>query len=254
MTQLLYLDDATASTSYSKYRTEIGNAIDELLKTSPHSSTKLPLNLPFAVPGSYVPESKAAESAFSDEQVLTDAIEGMVAVNAGEALGSGFFVTQCYVVTNNHVIQGAEEIILRTNSKHLSVANVVAADSTRDLALLRTSAKGCHQLAIDITGHVKVGEEVFAIGAPMGLTNTVTKGIVSALRQTDSGVSYIQADASVNPGNSGGPLLTRSGKVIGVNTFKLKGAQGLNFAVSASEIVKAFGPYLRASSTAAAVR
>jgi serine protease Do len=179
---------------------------------------------------------------------LTGAIEGLVSVETGEAIGSGFFISQCLVVTNEHVVHGAEAIVLRTSSKHLLVAALVAADEHRDLALLQSNAKNCHQLPLDLTANLKVGDDVYAIGSPLGLTNTVTKSIVSALRCTESGIGYVQADVSINPGNSGGPLLSSSGKVIGVNTFKLKGAQGLNFAVPVSEIAKAFGPHLKLAS------
>jgi serine protease Do len=84
-----------------------------------------------------------------------------------------------------------------------------------------------------------IGQDVYAIGNPLGLTGTVTKGIVSAIRSA-SGRSYIQLDATINPGNSGGPLLDTDGAVIGVTTFKIRGIEGLNFAIAAHEIKNTF--------------
>jgi S1-C subfamily serine protease len=91
----------------------------------------------------------------------------------------------------------------------------------------------------------KLGQDVYAIGNPLGLSNTVTKGIISAHRSTKEGVRYIQLDATINPGNSGGPLLTKSGLVIGVNTFKVGGYEGLNFAISSTEIKESFRKYFQ---------
>ena len=250
LTQLLYLQDVAAQTSYAKYQSELRTVADQMIQKGPGVSNLASVKLPFSAPESYAVASTDVASALSPEQILTSAIEGLVSVDTGESLGSGFFISQCLVVTNEHVVHGADSIVLRTSSKHLLVASLVAADELRDLALLRSNSKGCHELALDLNTRVKIGDDVYAIGSPLGLTNTVTKGIVSALRRTDSGIAYVQADVSINPGNSGGPLLSRSGKVIGVNTFKLKGTQGLGFAVAVSEITKAFAPYLKSTSQA----
>jgi S1-C subfamily serine protease len=187
------------------------------------------------------PSDERSSETFSLETALTSVLS--IETDADKA-GSGFFVSSaCLVVTNEHVINGAEVIILKDVRKKLYTGSIIATDKARDLALLRTNAKTCAPLEIEVPVP-KIGEDVFAIGDPLGLEKTVTKGIVSSFRQTESGVHYIQIDASLNPGNSGGPLLSRRGKVIGVNTFKFKGAQGLNFAVAASEIKTAFRTYL----------
>ncbi len=158
--------------------------------------------------------------------------------------GSGFFVSpSCLLVTNEHVVEGAETIIARTANKKLLSAELVSKDTDRDLALLRTNARSC--LGLSFENNVRVGQEVFAIGSPLGLANTITRGIVSAFRETSSGVHYVQIDAALNPGNSGGPLITNAGSVVGVNTWQFKGAQGLNFAVAASEVKLAFRSFLR---------
>ncbi len=171
-------------------------------------------------------------------------IEGVVSIETDSGAGSGFFVTPgCLVVTNNHVISGAETIVVRTSTKKLLIGRIVEHDNTRDLALLSVGVHGCHYLKLGDPEGTKLGQDVYAIGNPLGLSNTVTKGIISAQRSTKDGVRYIQLDATINPGNSGGPLLTKSGLVIGVNTFKVGGYEGLNFAISAAEIKKAFRRY-----------
>jgi S1-C subfamily serine protease len=181
------------------------------------------------------------------ENVLEHAMEGVVEIETDSgALGSGFFFTSsCMVLTNHHVIEGAETIILRTSSRKLYTAQVLAKDDQRDLALLSTNAHLCNSLELEETEKPHVGQEVFAIGSPLGLSGTVTRGIVSAMRTTSSGVHYIQVDATINPGNSGGPLLSRSGKVLGINTFKLKGFEGLNFAILSSEIKTSFSRFIK---------
>ena len=181
------------------------------------------------------------------ESVLEHAMEGVVEIETDSgALGSGFFFTNaCMVLTNHHVIVGAETIILRTSSKKLYTAQVLAKDDQRDLALLSTNARTCNFLELEERENPHVGQEVFAIGSPLGLSGTVTRGIVSAMRTTSSGIHYIQLDATINPGNSGGPLLSRSGRVLGINTFKLKGYEGLNFAVLSSEVKSSFGRFLK---------
>ena len=173
-------------------------------------------------------------------------IEGVVSIETDSGVGSGFFVTAgCLVVTNNHVVSGADTIVVRTSAKKLLVGRILEHDAVRDLALLTVGMHGCHSLKLGDPERERLGEEVYAIGNPLGLSNTVTKGIISARRSTKDGVRYIQLDATINPGNSGGPLLTKSGSVIGVNTFKVGGYEGLNFAISATEIKEVFRKYLQ---------
>jgi S1-C subfamily serine protease len=173
-------------------------------------------------------------------------IEGVVSIETDSGAGSGFFITPgCLVVTNNHVVEGAETIVVKNSVKKLFVGQVLARDPRRDLALLTLGAHGCHYLKIGDQTQTRIGQEVYAIGNPIGLSNTVTRGIISAYRSTKDGVNYVQLDATINPGNSGGPLLTRTGLTIGINTFKVRGYEGLNFAIAASEIIKAFRPYIQ---------
>ena len=191
-------------------------------------------------------EDNAAPESESPQPSVESFIEGVVSIETDSGVGSGFFVTPgCLVVTNNHVINGADTIVVRTSTKKLLVGRIIEHDTTRDLALLSVGINGCHYLKLGNPDAGRLGQEVYAIGNPLGLSNTVTKGIISAHRNTKDGVRYIQLDATINPGNSGGPLLTKSGLVIGVNTFKVGGYEGLNFAISAAEIKDAFRKYFQ---------
>ncbi|MCI0487518.1 MAG: trypsin-like peptidase domain-containing protein, partial [Blastocatellia bacterium] len=193
-----------------------------------------------AIANDGAPDSTSPKTGF--ESVL----DGVVTVETDTAKGSGFFLTSgCLVITNEHVINGAETIIFRTSTRKLFVAQVLAVDTDRDLALLTSNARSCAPLSLEDTAKISVGQDVFAVGNPLELSGTVTKGIISAIRTTGGGIRLIQVDAAVNPGNSGGPLVSSSGKVLGVNTFKRKGSEGLNFAVASDEIKNAFGRFLR---------
>jgi serine protease Do len=144
------------------------------------------------------------------------------------ASGSGAIISEDgYIVTNNHVVNGADEINVTLNNKKVFKAKLVAADPSSDLAVIKIDAKNLPFLIYGNSDEVKVGQWVLAVGYPLTLETTVTAGIVSAKgrtldinsRQSDSPVeSFIQTDAAVNPGNSGGPLITTDGKLIGINS------------------------------------
>ena len=139
------------------------------------------------------------------------------------AAGSGVIISaDGYIVTNNHVVDGADEltVTLNENSKEYS-ARIIGADKTTDLALIKIDAKDLPAIAIANSDDVKVGEWVLAVGNPLGLNNTVTAGIVSAkARQMGEGVtSMIQTDAAINQGNSGGALVNTNGALIGINAM-----------------------------------
>ena len=139
------------------------------------------------------------------------------------AAGSGVIISaDGYIVTNNHVVDGADEltVTLNENSKEYS-ARIIGADKTTDLALIKIDAKNLPAISIANSDDVKVGEWVLAVGNPLGLNNTVTAGIVSAkARQMGEGVtSMIQTDAAINQGNSGGALVNTNGALIGINAM-----------------------------------
>ncbi|MCE5276974.1 MAG: tetratricopeptide repeat protein [Planctomycetaceae bacterium] len=153
-------------------------------------------------------------------------------------LGSGFFVDAGgLIVTNFHVIKGAEFAAVRLSSgATLFVDGVVATDPDGDLALLKVSGSGYPCLALSKGGLPKVGAAVFAIGNPQGLENTFSSGMVSGHREIKAGMPAIQVTAPISPGSSGGPLLNAGGEIVGVTTAYLGGGQNLNFAVPVSGV------------------
>ncbi len=155
------------------------------------------------------------------------------------SLGSGFIITaDGYVVTNNHVVQGADSITVKMRDNKSYEATFVGADKETDLALLKIeNVNSLPTLSFASSDRLKVGEWVIAIGNPFGLGHTVTAGIVSAKgRVLGAGPydNFIQTDASINPGNSGGPLINMNGKVVGINTAIIPAGQGLGFAIPSS--------------------
>ncbi|MEL6688345.1 MAG: Do family serine endopeptidase [Pseudomonadota bacterium] len=157
-------------------------------------------------------------------------------------LGSGVIVdaSEGLIITNNHVIEGADEIEVRLEDRREFFAEVVGADPQTDLALLKIDARNLQDLAIAEADDVMVGDYVIAVGNPFGLSSTVTSGIVSALgRENRAGggdryENYIQTDAAINPGNSGGALVNSKGELIGINTAIISrsgSSAGIGFAV-----------------------
>ena len=153
------------------------------------------------------------------------------------SLGSGVVVrSDGVIVTNNHVIEGGQEITVSLPDRREFPARIILADPKADLAVLKIDAKDLPTLAISQGEDLQVGDLVLAIGNPFGVGQTVTNGIVSALNRTDvgGGASYIQTDAAINPGNSGGALVDMDGNLIGVNSMILSrsgGSQGVGFAI-----------------------
>lgn len=152
--------------------------------------------------------------------------------------GSGFIVSSDGIImTNAHVVEGADEIIVRLTDKREFKGKVLGSDKQTDIAVIKIEAKNLPVLKIGDSGELKVGEWVAAIGSPFGLDNTVTAGIVSALSRnlpSDQYVPFIQTDVAVNPGNSGGPLFNMKGEVVGINSqiFSTSGGfMGLSFAI-----------------------
>jgi Do/DeqQ family serine protease len=166
---------------------------------------------------------------------------------ASQSQGSGVIVRDDgIVVTNNHVVEGATELVVVLGDRREFPAKVVLTDPRTDLAVLRIDAKGERMTALKFadTSNAQVGDQVLAIGNPFGVGQTVTGGIISALARTDVGITdysfFIQTDASINPGNSGGALVDMNGDLVGVNTaiFSRSGTSaGVGFAIPA-EMVK----------------
>ena len=160
--------------------------------------------------------------------------------NVPRGLGSGFIVSaDGYVLTNAHVVDGADEITVTLHDKREFKAKLLGADKRTDVAVLKIEATGLPSVRIGDSSKIRVGEWVIAIGSPFGLENTVTAGIVSAKsRETGEYLPFIQTDVAVNPGNSGGPLINMRGEVIGINSqiFTTSGAYaGISFAIPIDE-------------------
>jgi S1-C subfamily serine protease len=158
-----------------------------------------------------------------------------------EAGGSGFIISSDgFVITNNHVVSNAERVEVGLMDGRLFEANIIGTDPYTDIAVLKIYADSLKPLRFSDSDKLKVGQIAIAIGNPLGFQYTVTAGVVSALGRTlrsETGRmidDVIQTDASLNPGNSGGPLVNSRGEIIGVNTAVIAAAQGICFAVSAN--------------------
>jgi serine protease Do len=158
-------------------------------------------------------------------------------------VGSGFVLSaDGFIMTNAHVVEGADEVIVTFTDKRELKARIVGSDRRTDVAVVKVDATGLPFVKIGDVNRLKVGEWVMAIGSPFGLENTVTAGIVSA-KQRDTGdyLPFIQTDVAINPGNSGGPLLNLRGEVIGINSqiySRSGGFMGISFAIPIDEAMR----------------
>jgi serine protease Do len=154
------------------------------------------------------------------------------------SLGSGFIISpDGYIMSNSHVVQGADEIVVRTSDRREFLAKVVGSDKRSDIALLKVDAKDLPVVQVGSAKDLEVGEWVLAIGSPFGFDHSATAGIVSAKGRSlpsENYIPFIQTDVAINPGNSGGPLFNLDGKVVGVNSqiySRTGGFMGLSFAI-----------------------
>ncbi|AVO48359.1 serine peptidase [Melaminivora suipulveris] len=158
-------------------------------------------------------------------------------------VGSGFILSSDgFVMTNAHVVEGAEEVIVTLTDKREFKAKIIGADKRTDVAVVKIEATGLPAVKVGDVSRLKAGEWVMAIGSPFGLDNTVTAGIVSA-KQRDTGdyLPFIQTDVAINPGNSGGPLINMRGEVVGINSqiySRSGGFMGISFAIPIDEAIR----------------
>lgn len=155
-----------------------------------------------------------------------------------KSLGSGFIISgDGYILTNAHVVDGADEVAVRLTDKREFKAKIIGADKRTDVALIKIEATGLPAAKLGDPGQIKVGEWVVAIGSPFGFDNSVTAGIVSAKGRSlpqENYVPFIQTDVAINPGNSGGPLFNMRGEVVGINSqiySRSGGYMGVSFAI-----------------------
>ncbi len=170
--------------------------------------------------------------------IIEQATNAVVSIRTNVAQGTGFIITNNgYVVTNAHILEEATYASALTSNQETKPMSLIGYDTDLDIALLKIS--GSYQpLKLSDSNNLKVGEKVVAIGNPFGLSFSVSEGIISAVGRQfqNSPGEYIQTDAALNPGNSGGPLINTAGEAIGINNFKLSG-DNLGFALESKYII-----------------
>jgi len=181
-----------------------------------------------------------AETSADFSGIISSAVNSVVSIRTDVAQGTGFIISgDGFVVTNAHVLSGAKFANAITAEQETVKMDLIGYNYLLDLALLKIEGDYDY-LNFENSNNIQVGEKVIAIGNPLGLSFSVSEGIVSAMdRVGENGVSgYIQTDAALNPGNSGGPLINTDGSVIGINNFKIAG-DNLGFALESDYIVDA---------------
>ena len=200
---------------------------------APSSSVIAPLSTTAATEAAA--DTVAADTPAALEDLITRVMPAVVTIQTQTSRGSGFFVTPDTVITNVHVVGTESTVTIRRPDGATTMARVQTTSPVFDIAVLKVFGVASNQaiLQLGTAASVRIGEEVIAIGTPLGfLQNTVSRGIVSGVRDV-GGATLVQTDAAVNPGNTGGPLLNRSGTVVGIIKSGYAGNDGLAFAVAA---------------------
>lgn len=162
--------------------------------------------------------------------------EAVFVVYSGDALGSGFAIGQNCIVTNAHVIDDSQHILIESYDGTEYTAEILGLNEENDIAILVVESATFPYLNIADLSTMKIGDDIYAIGSPKGMAYTLTKGSISAKERVIGNQSYLQIDAAINEGNSGGPLLNDSGQVLGMNTLKMFDSEGIGLAISISDI------------------
>ena len=187
-------------------------------------------------------ESQQIPDAFLEDpmfrQFFGDQLRRMPKDRVERGTGSGFIINKDGdIITNAHVVSGADKVTVILKDGRQLEGKVLGSDELTDVAVIQVKSENLPTVSLGSSQSMQTGDWAIAIGNPLGLDNTVTAGIISAIGRksgqigVDKRVSFIQTDAAINPGNSGGPLLNQNGEVIGVNTAIIQGAQGLGFAI-----------------------
>jgi S1-C subfamily serine protease len=218
--------------SNTSYRVRLDTVNDFFSQPAPHAETPT---------SRAVSTSSTNNTVMSNEDIVSESMPSIVVVSTSDGWGSGFLVSSTgVVVTNAHVVRGHPSASVALGNGTTVESTDIFIDEDRDLALIKLPGNGYPFLKISHTLPA-VGADVLAIGSPglgdMRLTNTVTKGIVSGIRNSESG-TWIQSDTAINHGNSGGPLINRRGEVVGVTTLRLTPSEyaGMNFSLASTEI------------------
>lgn len=187
------------------------------------------------IPVTVIDDTRPKTKKLTPEDVYEKCSSSTVQVNTDISIGSGFFIESGKVVTNYHVIKGAKSINVQLqDGATYNVAYILGYSEELDIAILSIPVETSK---IEVNKYTsKVGEPVYAIGSPWGLSDTFTNGIISNISRQSNGVDYIQTNAAITHGNSGGPLLNAYGEVIGINTMGIEEGQNLNFAINISYI------------------
>ena len=164
--------------------------------------------------------------------------DSVFVVATDATLGSGFAIGKNIIVTNAHVIENERIVMLSAYSGRQYKASVFASDSAADIAVLLVENAAFVPLKPGNENEAKIGDDIYTIGAPNSMSYTLTKGVISAKDRRVSGQTYIQIDAAINHGNSGGPLLNDSGEVLGINTLKMSDAEGIGLAIPIGRVVE----------------
>lgn len=181
--------------------------------------------------------------ALNAQQIASMVARSVVQIETENGQGSGFIISRTgLILTNEHVVHGATALIVKISDGRRTRAVVQAADSNADVALLKVTLDSLVPVRLGSVATTSSGQDVVAIGSPWGLSQSVSRGVVSSIR-TSNGVRLVQTDAAVSPGNSGGPLFNDRGEVIGIVSFKLSRpmAEGLNFALAIDDALVAVG-------------
>ncbi len=158
-------------------------------------------------------------------------------VYSGNSMGSGFAIGENCIITNAHVINNQYDVRIETYGGEIKRAFIVSIDERIDIAVIGVPGASFTPLRVADLSTVNIGDDVYAIGAPNSLAFTLTKGVVSSKERLVSRQKYIQTDAAINSGNSGGPLLNDAGEVIGVNSYKMSDSEGIGLAIPIDVVV-----------------
>jgi len=230
--------EAKVSPEATKFLSQLSSALDEVAETAGPSVVNISTTTTITM------EQNPFGDMFNDPLFRKffgdgNSKPGQKRKQKSSALGSGVIVSENgYILTNNHVVQGADEIKIVLSDKREFKGKIVGSDPKTDLAVVKIDAKDLPTIQIGSSGKLKTGDVVLAIGNPFGLNQTVTMGIVSAVGRSNVGIAdyedFIQTDAAINPGNSGGALVNTSGQLVGINTaiFSTSGGyMGIGFAI-----------------------